>query len=414
MITLDFFKRLDKRFKVLLASISLHTWSSSLPSQYSQLYAVALGANPVELGSLDSIGGVVSSIFSAPAGWLIDKYGVKNMLVLGLILSALVAAIYGFALNWWMLIPAIILVRISMLLIMPLTDIIIIGTTEAKNRALAMGLSRTIWAIPSVFAPFTAAIIVSSFGGINVEGIRPLYFIQLITFLLTVLFTMVMLKPLLLQRKEHQRSSKKLNIFSYYSEFLKGERWLKHWLILMAVLRLGAISAPFVPLWIVDVKSADPYLLGVLGTVSVAVSLLLQIPIGRLADTIGRKKVFLILRPFSYIGTLLLVWAPNPMVLIVAGALGAMGLMVFGGGIGGISFIPFITMYWESFPAEKRGRLQGISGLLDFVGSFATILGGFLWQAGYMELVLLLPMLIDVIVLVPTFLIIPESLGRSS
>lgn len=414
MTTSDFFKRLDRRFKILLASISLHTWSSSLPSQYGQLYAVALGANPVELGSLDSIGGVVSSIFSAPAGWLIDKYGVKNMLVLGLILSAFVAAIYGFALNWWMLIPAIILMRIGMMLIMPLTDIIIVGITEPKSRALAMGLSRTIWAIPSIFAPFTAAIIVSSSGGINVEGIRPLYYIQLITFLLTVVFTIVMLEPLPIQRKEPQHTSKKLNLFSYYNEFLKGEKWLKHWLIAMAILRLGAISVPFVPLWIVDVKGADPYLLGILGTVSVAVSLLLQIPMGRLADTIGRKKVFLILRPFSYIGTLLLVWAPNPMVLIVAGALGAMGLMVFGGGIGGISFIPFITMYWESFPSEKRGRLQGISGLLDFVGSFATILGGFLWQAGYMELVLLLPMLIDVVVLVPTFLIIPESLGRSS
>jgi MFS family permease len=162
------------------------------------------------------------------------------------------------------------------------------------------------------------------------------------------------------------------------------------------------------------VKGADPYLLGVLGTVSVVTTLLLQIPMGKLADTIGRKKVFLILRLFSYIGTLILVWAPNSTALIVAGALGAMGLMVFGGGIGGISFIPFITMYWESFPAEKRGRLQGISGLLDFVGSFASIIGGFLWQAGYMELVLLLPMLIDIVILVPTFLIIPESLGKDS
>jgi len=411
---LEYFKRLDRRFKVLLASIGLHAWSSSLPSQYNQLYAVALGADPVELGSLDSVGGVVSSVFSAPAGWLIDKHGVKSMLILGLILSTLVAAIYGFASNWWMLIPAIILMRISMLLIMPLTDIMIIGVTAPKSRALAMGLSRTIWAIPSLFAPFTAALVVSNLGGINTQGIRPLYFIQIAVFLLTTVFTIMMLEPLPSRRTEAQHTSRKFNPIDYYGEFLKGEKWLKHWLITMAVLRLGGISAPFVPLWIVEVKGADPYLLGVLGTVSVVTSLLLQIPMGKLADTIGRKKVFLILRPFSYIGTLLLVWAPNPTALIVAGALGAMGLMVFGGGIGGISFIPFITMYWESFPAEKRGRLQGISGLLDFVGSFASIIGGFLWQAGYMELVLLLPMLIDVVILVPTFLIIPESLGKDA
>jgi len=59
----SFLRRLDRRFKVLLVSIGLYNWSTSLPSQYNQLYAIALGANPIELGSLESIGGVVSSIF---------------------------------------------------------------------------------------------------------------------------------------------------------------------------------------------------------------------------------------------------------------------------------------------------------------------------------------------------------------
>ena len=100
---------------------------------------------------------------------------------------------------------------------------------------------------------------------------------------------------------------------------------------------------------IVQVKGADPYILGILGTLSIVTSALLQIPMGRLADKIGRKKVFLILRPFSYLGNILLILAPSPEVLILLGVLGATGLM---GGIGGVSFIPFITMYWESVSAE--------------------------------------------------------------
>ncbi|MEM3815872.1 MAG: hypothetical protein QW341_03390, partial [Candidatus Bathyarchaeia archaeon] len=82
-------------------------------------------------------------------------------------------------------------------------------------------------------------------------------------------------------------------------------------------------------------------------------------------------------------------------------------------GIGGISFIPFITMYWESFPAEKRGMVQGISGLLDFIGSLASLLGGFLWSMGYMEIVLILPLLTDLLILVPIFMSIPEGLRRT-
>ena len=408
----NFLKRLDKRFKVLLAAISIQTWSTNLPSQYNQLYATALGANPIELGSLSSIGGVVSSIFSVPAGWFIDRYGVKKVLLLGLILSVLVASIYGCASSWWMLIPAVILMRLAIPLIMPLTDIIIIGVTDPKMRALAMGLSRTIWAIPSLFAPFTAAVIVSSFGGINVQGIRPLYFAQLIAYSLTVVFVAIMLEPLSTQKNMQQHSLKKFDIIRGYRELIKSEKWLKHWLIIMTVLRLGSISMPFAPLWIVEIKKADQYLLGLLGTLSIGTSLLLQIPMGKLADKIGRKKIFLMLRPFTYLGTLLLIWAPDPLTLAIAvGILGAVGVMApGGGGIGNVSFIPFITMYWESFPAEKRGRVQGISGLLDVVGSFASLLGGFLWQAGYMELVLIIPLLADALILVPTFMRIPESL----
>ncbi|MEM1990313.1 MAG: MFS transporter, partial [Candidatus Bathyarchaeia archaeon] len=272
----------------------------------------------------------------------------------------------------------------------------------------------TIWAIPSIFAPYVAAIIVSSSGGISVGGIRPLYFTQMIAFLLAATFVLIMLEPLPIERKTTQHSMRRPEIIESYRELIRSERWLKHWLVTMAIIRFGSISMPFIPLWIVDVKGADPYLLGLMGTLSALASLLLQIPMGRLADKIGRKKVFLMLRPFTYAGTLLLVWAPNHILLIASAVLGVMGLMAAGGmsGIGGISFIPFITMYWESFPAEKRGRVQGISGLMDFVGSLASILGGLLWSLGYREIVLLLPLFADILILVPVFMHIPESFNK--
>lgn len=411
----DFLRRLDRRFKVLLFSIGLQTWSSGLSAQYNQLYAVALGANPVELGSLESVGGVVSSAFSAPAGYLIDRFGVKRMLLLGLIFSALVALLYGCALNWWMLIPAIILMRISMLLIMPLTDIIIVGVTSSGRRALAMSLSRVIWAIPALFAPYFAATVVSIFGGINSEGIRPLYFIQLAASLIAVTLILIMLEPLPVQKTFSHHMSLKLDLIRGYRDLLRSERWLKHWLAALAVMRLGGMSAPFIPLWIVQVKGADQQFLGLMGTLSVLAQILLQIPMGSLADRIGRKKVFLILRPILYAGTLMLIWAPNHAVLALAGILGAVGLMGPGGlsGIGGISFIPFITMYWENFPAEKRGMVQGISGLLDFIGSLASLLGGLLWSMGYREMVIILPLLADLLILVPVFMRIPEGLNKT-
>jgi len=310
-----------------------------------------------------------------------------------------------------MLIPAIILTQISIRMIMPLTDIIIVGTTKSRERSLAMGFSRTIWAIPNIFAPMIAAIIVSHFGGINTQGIRPLYFIQLAVIMFTILFVSVMLKPLSthlsVKESKSKFDSKKISFIEDFKDLFRGERWLKHWAVIMSIRQFGmSIAMPFIPLWMVQVKGADPYILGILGTLSVVTSALLQIPMGRLADKIGRKKVFLMLRPFSYLGNILLILAPNPETLIIIGILGTTGLMR---GIDGVSFVPFITMYWESVPAEKRGRLFGFTGIFSIFAVFASILGGFMWQAGLMEIVLLLPVLIEIIIAIPILMRIPDT-----
>jgi len=392
----------------MLAAIGLYSWSNNLSLQYNQLYAVSLGADPIELGSLNSLGGLVNSVISAPMGLFIDKHGVKKVIILGLLLSAIVSCIYGFAATWWILIPAVILSQISMRMIVPLTDIIIIGTTKSNERVLSMGFSRTIWAIPTMFAPMVAGIIVSSFGGINVQGIRPLYFIRLATIILIIIFVSTMLTSQTANSVSGINDYKfdpKNGIISGFKE-LFDEKWLKHWAAVMGLRQFGmGIAMPFIPLWMVEVKGADPYILGYLGTLSILTSALLQVPMGRLADKIGRKKVFLMLRPFSYLGSILLILAPRPEALILLGILGTTGAMQ---GIGGVSFIPFITMYWESVPAEKRGRLFGFTGMFGILSFLASILGGFLWQSGHMVLVLLLPLLIEMMVSIPILIRIPE------
>jgi MFS family permease len=194
---ISFLRNLDSRFKVMLGAIGVYNWTRSLPAQYDQLYITALGANPIELGSLTAVGTAVNSIVSSPMGWAADKYGVKKVMTFGLALTIIAAGIYGLSVHWWMLIPAIIITQIGMMLIMPLTDTIFIGTTSSTQRATAIGFSRALWAIPCSFVPIVAALIVVAFGGINAQGIRPLYFIELTLELLVLLLVIVMLKPLL-------------------------------------------------------------------------------------------------------------------------------------------------------------------------------------------------------------------------
>jgi MFS family permease len=172
------------------------------------------------------------------------------------------------------------------------------------------------------------------------------------------------------------------------------------------------LSMPFTPLWIVDVKGADPYILGLMGTASTLVSILLQIPAGRLADKIGRKRTFYLFRPFVYLGTLLLVLAPKPEFLVLVGVLGYIGMAGGMGGLSGVSFIPFITMNFEMVPEEKRGRWLGILGFFGIISFPISILGGFMWQQGMRLEVLLLPILLEVFIAIPLLMTIPDTLKR--
>jgi len=295
------------------------------------------------------------------------------------------------------------------------TDIIFISATGPEERTGVMSLSRVIWGAINVFAPLAAGLVVAHFGGINTRGIRPLYYIQLALTVLVFFFMLRALKPLPGGVRDAGVSSSKGSLLEDYREFFRGERWLKRWVLLRLVMQFWTnLALPFVPLWLVEVKGATPQMLGLMGRGGVGVSLLFQIPAGRLADRIGRKKVYFLLRPVAYLGTVLLVLSPRPEYLVLVGLLGAIALG--GGGGGGLSsvgFTPFITMFWEMVPHEKRGRWFGVEGLLNISTIPASLVGGLLWERGFMVEVLLLPVLLELLVVLPLLASIPETLARS-
>lgn len=189
-----FFKQLNRRVKVIIAGIGIQNWSQHFSMQYNQLYAGALGADAVELGFLNSIGAAASSIVSVPLGWAAEKHSVKKVMLLGLVCAFMSATVYALAGDWWILVLAVIIA--GMVRLNPLADIIFITVTKPQQRATVMSLSRVVWGILNIFAPIAAAVIVTEFGGINAQGIRPLYYIQLVLAIFVFLFIAAKLQAL--------------------------------------------------------------------------------------------------------------------------------------------------------------------------------------------------------------------------
>jgi MFS family permease len=408
--------KLSSEFKVTLISISFYGWSLSLVLQYLEIFAVAIGVNPAVLGLLVGTGQFLGSLFSPLLGWIADFYGVKKALILGLIASMSAFGLYFLAVSWWVVIPAIILFNIARMTIIPFSDIIFVGTTEANFRAMAIGLGRMLWAFLNSSAPICAAFIIVTFGGMNPKGIRPLFFISTFLNVLALLLIILFLKlrsPL----SEKEMVKQKMDVGSKVIGFIRNfrevltEKGLKRWLLINVIRRITmSISVAYVPLWMINVKGADPNILGLLGFIGLVTYAAAQFIAGVMADRIGRKKAFIFFEAFRYIGTFWLVVAAKPEHLVLVGLLGAFGLAlgIEGSGIGGGSFLPFMVLSWEIVPEDKRGRWHGIISLLSFFNIFCGILAGVMWEQGLMVELLILPLIIEACVALPLVLTFSE------
>jgi len=122
-----------------------------------------------------------------------------------------------------------------------------------------------------------------------------------------------------------------------------------------------ALTTPFLQVFAREAKGADQFVLGEMATAGIALYLLFGIPMGRLADRIGRKKVIYLTTPLWYASNFLLVFAENLKTLVVAGALQSFY---------SISSVAASSMTLELVPVGQMGRW---SGLLGLIGGLVTV-----------------------------------------
>jgi MFS family permease len=169
-----FAQRQTHDFKIMLARRTLHGLATGLTTQYSSLYATLLGASPVQLGSLQSVGNAMGALASLPAGWFIDYYSLKKVFLLGTVLLAASGLLYFSAPVWTWLYVAVIIYYLGSRITCTACTVTCAGELPNEGRATGRGLCRTLASPIAIATPLLAAWLISQFGGIGVEGIRPL------------------------------------------------------------------------------------------------------------------------------------------------------------------------------------------------------------------------------------------------
>jgi MFS family permease len=374
----------------------------NLTGSYTSIYTKRLGADDITLGYLSSLSSFISMLISIPVGWITDNYNLKKVLGIGMLFNIAMVGFYAFARDWKWILVAMVMNPIAMALMFRSQQVIVINGLREEDRAQGMGLRMITAQIFGLVSPIPAAILVNRFGGLTLEGIRPLFFLRFAGLFLIYGFVYWKLSDIL----PEPRKSKRVEFFKDFKEVLRGGRKLRSMIIVGA---LGALvwstQASFIYIYAEEVKGADELVIGLMSTIQTIATVIFSVPMNRYADVRGRKFSYLSTRPFLWLSFLIAIFAPNPIWLLLAW---------FFRGVALSGSSAYQTLLLELVPPEQRGRWLGIINTFSaLVRIGASILGGYLYHSPYPYLIFVFPLLASMLLRTPILkFFVPETLQK--
>jgi MFS family permease len=397
---LQFLKKQQWDWKVTVVRTSLDRFAYQIIFPYLSLYIVALGATATDLGFVNSLGMIAAGMISPLTGWFIDRSGPKKIYLLGIGFLAISYLTYAVAQSWLITGLAMVAYWLGFSVSIQSCATICGNCLANEDRATGMTICETVAAgLLGMAGPMVGAWLVILFGGVNASGIRPLFFVSaLITGI-----TFVVIWTQLSGRIERSKNQVRLHIIHDLYQVLKEGKHLNRWLIISAVNSVPlAMVFPFSQVFAHEIKGADPFILGAMVTGSALTSIVFAIPLGRLADQVGRKRILYVTMPLFWVSNLLLVWATTPVWLLIAGVL--QGFYYIGAPIAS-------AMERELVPPEQMGRWLGIVRFSRMLlNAIIAVLSGIIWDRIGPQYVFLGFIALDLILRAPLLIRMPETL----
>jgi len=332
-------------------------------------------------------------------GWLIDRIGARRIYLVGITLLIMSYLAYGVAQTWLIIIVAMVAYWLGFVISGHSCTVICGNSLANEDRATGMSFCEIFAAgILGIAAPMLGALLVTTFGGVNINGIRPLFFISLAGTIATFFLILTQLP----NRKWGKLGETTSGFFRDFFQVFKQGHNLKRWLVITSIsyLPFGMIL-PFTQPFAYEVKGAEQYVLGAMVTAFAIMPLVLGIPLGRLADQIGRKKVLYLMIPLVWASSLMLIWAPGPEFLITAGIL--QGFIYICSTIDG-------AMTFELVPPEQMGRWLGIVRFFRMLlAAGSAFVAGVIWDNVGPQYVFLAVIGLDIFIRIPLLIGMPET-----
>lgn len=397
---IGFLARQPRDWLITATRTSLFRFFYQMVFPYLSVYTLALGASGTQLGMVNSIGMGTAGLLGPVTGWLFDRIGTKAIYLTGIVLLIISWFLYAIAQSWPIIIAAMLAYWIGFGTSMHSCTVICGSSIINEDRATAMSICETLAAgLLGMLSPMLGAFLVARFGGVTVEGIRPLFYICLAG----NIFTFFLILTQLPGQRQIWTSGQTPNLFKGISQVFEHGTGLKRFLVINSISFIPhGMIIPFTQAFANEVKGADTYILGAMVTGFALTPFFLGIPIGRLADRVGRKKVLYALAPLIWASNVILVWGPSSLFLILAGILQG---FVF------VNSVITAAMTFEIVPREYIGRWMGINRFFRLIfAAISAFVAGAIWDYIAPAYLFYAFMVVDLFIRIPLLISVPETI----
>jgi MFS family permease len=397
-----FLKRQEPDWKITVIRTSLDRFAYQIVFPYLSIYIIALGATATQLGLANSLGMITAAIFAPLVGWFIDRTGPKKIYLVAIGLLSVSYLSYGLAQSWSVVIVAMITYWLGFSMGIHSCATVCGNCLTNDDRATGMTICETVAAgLLGMAGPMLGAWLVTIFGGVNANGIRPLFYFSLAVTVSTFLIIATQLSD----KSWPGKAGPRPNLIRDLHQVLREGRHLKRWLLIASASQLPvSMVFAFSQVYAHEMKGANQFILGAMVTGSALASITFAVPLGRLADRVGRKRVLYFTLPLFWVSTLLLVCSRGQTLLVIAGILQ---------GFFYISQPISAAIERELVPREQMGRWIGIARCFRMtVNASMALIAGVIWDRIGPEYVFLTFIAIDLLVRMPLLISMPETLGH--
>ena len=353
----------------MLSMAVLIGMGEKMSERFIPIYLVALGSGIFWPGALNAVNNLVGALYSYPGGWLAERIGVKQSL---LVFNLLAIAVYLIVLvipHWQAVLFASLLFLSWSAISLPATMSLISSTLPTNKQVMGVSMHSLIRRLPMALGPLAGGVLIDRWGPVN--GVR-------IAFLGAIVMALVALVVQQLLIEDQPRPSAPSMGNNPWRLLRRFSPQLKSLLASDILIRFcEQIPYAYVVLWCMrpvagyHTAHVTATQFGLLTATEMATAVAIYLPVAKMADK-SSKKPFVVITFVNFaLFPLLLFFSRSFAMLIVAFVL--RGLKEFGEPTRK-------ALILQLAPKDRKATSYGAYYLFrDSIVALAAFAGAFLW-----------------------------------